>query len=86
LSIAITITSYVILVIVPGAVHLREASGYPNELPNNFYLNCSLRVCSEGLYHNANVKIIMCNNLTFTITIYVYTGIFTGLTINIILC
>ncbi|XP_025406832.1 bumetanide-sensitive sodium-(potassium)-chloride cotransporter-like isoform X3 [Sipha flava] len=55
LSIAITITSYVILVIVPGAVHLREASGYPNELPNNFYLNCSLRVCSEGLYHNANL-------------------------------
>lgn len=90
------------LVIIPGAVQLREASGNPDELINDFYLNCSFRACSEGLYHNENVKKnynyqkikkklqnILCNNLMFIATIYIYiyhTGIFTCLTSNITLC
>ncbi|XP_060864758.1 bumetanide-sensitive sodium-(potassium)-chloride cotransporter-like [Metopolophium dirhodum] len=55
LSILITITSYVVLVVVPGAVQLREASGNPNEILNEFYLNCSFRNCTQGLYNNENL-------------------------------
>lgn len=58
LSILITITSYIVLVVIPGAVHLREASGNPNELLNGTYLNCSSRYCPQGLYHDENVKIL----------------------------
>lgn len=57
LSILITITSYIVLIVVPGAVHLREASGNLDELQNGTYFNCSFRNCTQGLYHNENVKI-----------------------------
>ncbi|CAH1721404.1 bumetanide-sensitive sodium-(potassium)-chloride cotransporter-like isoform X1 [Aphis gossypii] len=55
LSILITITSYVVLVLVPGAVQLRDASGNPNEILNGFYLNCSFRNCTQGLHNDENV-------------------------------
>ncbi|XP_025413085.1 bumetanide-sensitive sodium-(potassium)-chloride cotransporter-like isoform X2 [Sipha flava] len=57
LSIVITITSYVILILVPGAVQLREASGIVDEyiLNNGTYLNCSSRNCSKGLLYDQNL-------------------------------
>lgn len=59
LSILITITSYVVLVFVPGAVYLREASGNVTELQDESYLNCSYRKCSQGLSLNENVKLTL---------------------------
>ncbi|XP_026809407.1 bumetanide-sensitive sodium-(potassium)-chloride cotransporter-like isoform X2 [Rhopalosiphum maidis] len=55
LSILITITSYIVLIVVPGSVQLREASGYENELQDEFYLNCSFRNCTKGLYKDDNL-------------------------------
>lgn len=62
LAILITITSYVVLIVVPGSVQLREASGDVNEylLNNSLYLNCSLpRNCTKGLYHDKNVRYVV---------------------------
>ncbi|VVC37171.1 Hypothetical protein CINCED_3A017148 [Cinara cedri] len=55
LSILITITTYILLIVIPGAVQLREASGNPNEIQNGTYLNCSFRNCTKGLYHDENL-------------------------------
>ncbi|XP_050520079.1 bumetanide-sensitive sodium-(potassium)-chloride cotransporter-like isoform X2 [Daktulosphaira vitifoliae] len=58
LSIFITIMSYIMLVLVIGSVHLREASGIPEELFNGTYLNCSTSLvpaCKEGLYSNVKL-------------------------------
>ncbi|XP_025204420.1 bumetanide-sensitive sodium-(potassium)-chloride cotransporter-like isoform X3 [Melanaphis sacchari] len=55
LSILITITSYIVLIVVPGAVQLREASGYENEFQNETYLGCAFRNCSKGLYKDENL-------------------------------
>ncbi|XP_027848383.2 bumetanide-sensitive sodium-(potassium)-chloride cotransporter-like [Aphis gossypii] len=67
LSILITITSYIVLIIVPGAVQLREASGFENELQDGFYLNCSFRNCTKGLYNDKN---LMQSISLWPITIY----------------
>lgn len=58
LSILITMTSYVAMIIVPGAVQLREASGDPNEYAfnNGSHLDCSFRNCTKGLYYDENVN------------------------------
>ncbi|XP_060833886.1 bumetanide-sensitive sodium-(potassium)-chloride cotransporter-like isoform X2 [Rhopalosiphum padi] len=67
LSILITITSYIVLIVVPGSVQLREASGYENELQDEFYLNCSFRNCTKGLYKDDN---LMQSISLWPITIY----------------
>ncbi|VVC37173.1 SLC12A transporter, C-terminal,Amino acid permease/ SLC12A domain [Cinara cedri] len=55
LSILITIISYIALIIVPGAVQLREASGDLNDYLNGTYLNCSIKNCTKGLYSDENL-------------------------------
>lgn len=44
------------LIVIPGSVQLREASGNPNEIQNGSYLNCSFRNCTKGLYYDENVN------------------------------
>ncbi|XP_022163509.1 bumetanide-sensitive sodium-(potassium)-chloride cotransporter-like [Myzus persicae] len=55
LSILITITSYVVLIVVPGSVQLREASGIENEFQDGYFSNCSFRNCTKGLYNDINL-------------------------------
>ncbi|KAL4099116.1 hypothetical protein QTP88_023594 [Uroleucon formosanum] len=68
LSIFITITSYIVLILVLGSVQLREASGIETEFQNGSFLNCSFRNCTKGLYHDMN---LMQSISLFPITIYV---------------
>lgn len=58
LSILISIFSYVVLIVVPGSVQLREATGNINDFQDNTYLNCTIRNCTKGLYADPNVSYI----------------------------
>ncbi|XP_015367251.1 PREDICTED: bumetanide-sensitive sodium-(potassium)-chloride cotransporter-like [Diuraphis noxia] len=55
LSIIISIISYIVLIVVPGSVQLREASGNENEFQDGYFSNCSFRNCTKGLYKDINV-------------------------------
>ncbi|XP_022163508.1 bumetanide-sensitive sodium-(potassium)-chloride cotransporter-like [Myzus persicae] len=55
LSILITTTSYIVLIVVTGSVHLREASGIEKEFEDGSFLNCSSRNCSRGLYNTPHL-------------------------------
>ncbi|XP_029347410.1 bumetanide-sensitive sodium-(potassium)-chloride cotransporter-like isoform X2 [Acyrthosiphon pisum] len=67
LSILITITSYIVLIVVPGSVQLREASGNETEFQNGSFLDCSFRNCTKGLYKDNN---LMQSISLWPITIY----------------
>eukprot|EP00102_Acyrthosiphon_pisum_P019738 XP_016656948.1 PREDICTED: bumetanide-sensitive sodium-(potassium)-chloride cotransporter-like isoform X1 [Acyrthosiphon pisum] len=57
LSIFITITIYIVLIVLLGSVQLREASGNVTEFQNGSFLNCSIEIknCTKGLYKDINV-------------------------------
>ncbi|KAL4099117.1 hypothetical protein QTP88_023595 [Uroleucon formosanum] len=67
LSIFITITIYIVLILVLGSVQLKEASGIEDEFQNRSFLNCSLRICTKGLFNDIN---LMQSISLWPITIY----------------
>ncbi|CAB3372416.1 Hypothetical predicted protein [Cloeon dipterum] len=59
LALAISMLSYVVLIIMAGGGALRDASGVIDELSNSTFANCTARACHFGLHNNYTIMELM---------------------------